>query len=504
MILAAPGSLFWMLRHEVRVGSRMAFGKGGGRKALWFLIGLIGLVHLVMWPVAAGLTRFTLAPTPQLLATLGGWLMVAWLFNLSTAMTSIIESMFVRGDLELLFSSPLSVRRVLLVRATAIALRSVAVFAPLVLPCAHMMALHGHPEFLSAYPMIIIIGLSSVAVGLVITSLLFETVGVRRARTITGVLAAIISGAAILSTQGGMIARTSMGQAIGAWLAPVHALLPTAPESVLWWPSRALFGESLPLLGLLAISMVAFLATVWLLAPRFATGVLLAGGSAAPAGRAQKLQAQRQFRSGSFQALVIKEWRMIIRDPWVLGSILSQMIYMLPVGISLLQGAENSATPLAFAAPIVVLLTSHAADGFVSATVNSEQAPKFLSTAPVSTRHVFTAKMTAALVPTALLMIIPVALMANYSLVASLVTLLACLAAGASAILISLWYARPIKWNGFNRPQKSSFIANTTILFINLGWAGAAGLAIAGDVRAVLPAAVALLVLLVGWGSRPR
>ncbi len=504
MTLAAPGSLFWMLRHEVRVGSRMAFGKGGGRNALWLLIGLGGLVHLVMWPVAAGLTRFTLAPTPELLATLGGWLVVAWLFNLSTAMTSIIESMFVRGDLELLFSSPLSVRRVLLVRATAIALRSVAVFAPLVLPCAHMLAVYGHPEFLSAYPMIVIIGLSSVAVGLIITSILFETVGVRRARTITGVLAAIISGAAILSTQGGMISRTGVGQAVASWLAPVRALLPTAPESALWWPSRALFGEAVPMLVLLVLAVVAFVGTVGLLAPRFATGVLLAGGSTTPVARAQKSQAQRRFRPGNFQALVIKEWRMIIRDPWVLGSILSQMIYMLPVGISLLQGAENSATPLAFAAPIVVLLTSHAADGFVSATVNSEQAPEFLRTAPVSRRHVFAAKMTAALVPTALLMVIPVVLMAQYSLVDSVVTLMACLVAGASAILISLWYARPIKWNGFNRPQKSSFIANITILFINMGWAGAAGLAIAGDVRAAVPAGIAMLVLLVGWRARPR
>ena len=71
---------------------------------------------------------------------------------IAQAMTATTRALYTRGDLDLVFASPVSARAVLAARAFAIASDGVASVAILLLPLANMNALLGHRRWLALYP----------------------------------------------------------------------------------------------------------------------------------------------------------------------------------------------------------------------------------------------------------------------------------------------------------------------------------------------------------------
>ena len=78
------------------------------------------------------------------------------------------------------------------------------------------------------------------------------------------------------------------------------------------------------------------------------------------------------------------------------------------------------------------------------------------------------------------------------------------LIAAAASTAIQLFFRAQAKRSHFRRRQTSSRVATFAEAFSSIGWAGTAGLAAAGSLLALVPAAAALLVLVLAGLFRPR
>ena len=72
------------------------------------------------------------------------------------------------------------------------------------------------------------------------------------------------------------------------------------------------------------------------------------------------------------------------------------------------------------------------------------------------------------------------------------VVLIGCLAASASAGLINIWRQKPAQRRDFQKGSKGSILVGIAEFIVGALWAIATGLAVAGMVWAVLPAALAV------------
>src|SRR6185312_14342509 len=158
LIALAPGSIPWLLRHELRLAFRARSKRGNATM-------LIVVVVMVLLMMVVGLSQ-----------TLAG----------------AITAFFERGDLDLLLSSPLPPRQVLTVRAVAIAVAPLLWFTGLISVVVVPAAAVGQVRWLSAYPMLIALAMLASAAGMSLAMGLFGLIGARRARTVGQVLAALI------------------------------------------------------------------------------------------------------------------------------------------------------------------------------------------------------------------------------------------------------------------------------------------------------------------------
>ncbi|MDL2345973.1 hypothetical protein QOL99_17730, partial [Deinococcus sp. MIMF12] len=79
------------------------------------------------------------------------------------------------------------------------------------------------------------------------------------------------------------------------------------------------------------------------------------------------------------QATLLKEWRMVGRDPELLSRTLLQLVYLLPLMASAWRGSVVGA-----ASAGIVLLGASLASALAHLTLNAEDAPDLLVTAPRS------------------------------------------------------------------------------------------------------------------------
>ena len=136
-----PGSWPWLLEHEMRLSWRGVSGSHLGLIA--FCGGLLWLfMHWGAWVALPGGYK-VLQGMMQVPLFLGGvyWLFVSLL--VSQTMVHAVNALIVRGDLDLLLSSPLSQRSIFLVRGLSIALSAALLPAFAVLPLAHAGLLRG-------------------------------------------------------------------------------------------------------------------------------------------------------------------------------------------------------------------------------------------------------------------------------------------------------------------------------------------------------------------------
>ena len=488
-----PGGWPWLLRHELRVSWR---GVGGSHFPL--IAGFGGLLwafmHWGAWAALPGGEKFLLAML-QVPIFAGGlyWIFVSLL--VSQTMVHTVNSLIERGDLDLLLSSPLSQRAIFLVRGVSIAVSAALLPAFALLPLAHAGLLRGLPGLMAIYPVVIATACGAAAAGMLITVTLLRLLGARRAKTAGQVFAAVIGVIFFLAFQLPNALPAGTKRHFAAMLKAAvldNGLL--GPGSVLWWPVRAMSGELLPLLAVTAAGVGSFWLVVGLTYRRFITGTQEAvngGRAAAPAASG----AGPVFRAGLARVLLFKEWRLILRDMQLISQTLLQLLYLVPL---MLMGYK-AGPEKQFLIPGLVAAASMLAGNLAWITINAEDAPELVATAPVPVAKVLMIKAAAAVLPV-LAALTPLAAWWALRGPGAAATLLICGTGGMlSAAMIQIWSPRAGNRRDIKNRHKQGGPAGFIELASTVSWIGMA--ACAGGWWSWLPlaAAGAAASLLAAW-----
>ena len=308
MSLFRPASTLWLLAHEMRLTWRgyRAGQSGKGGKSGKGVGALIGLAILLAFACVGGVFLALAVQGHEVpihpLAVLIADLLCAVLLTLmlSQTLSASAEALYERGDLDLLFSSPIAPRKVLLVRSLGIATGVATIFMAFAAPILLPSILYGHPGWLGVFGVLIALALTATAVGLILAMALFALIGPRRTRTVAQVLAALVGAAFFLASQ----YRTLMGEAASESLyatmvrEAMDGRLTPPPWASL--PLRAMIGEPLPLAGMLAVGIGLFWLATNALGRRFSDAAAAAQGAASKRPRGPG-QTRRGFRGRGLQ-----------------------------------------------------------------------------------------------------------------------------------------------------------------------------------------------------------
>ena len=128
-------------------------------------------------------------------------ILLAWALMLSQAIESVTRVFYARADLDLIMSSPVRLATIFSVRIAAIALSVTTMALLLSTPFVDVLVIGGGARWLSAFGVVVAIGLSAAAFAIAVTILLFRLIGPARTRFIAQILAAIIGAGFVIALQ---------------------------------------------------------------------------------------------------------------------------------------------------------------------------------------------------------------------------------------------------------------------------------------------------------------
>lgn len=485
-----PASAPWLLAHELRLAWR---GFRAGRKSKGAMVAFVILGGLILvGGVAMGLAlrgvEVPVAPLAIVIADLA--LVVILTLMLSNTLAASADALYERGDLDLLFSSPMKPGRVLLIRALGLAVNAGLWFVlPTVLLLTPAIVL-GHPAWAGIFVVLIAAALGATGVGLLLAMALFAWIGPRRTRTVAQVMAALIGAAFFLGSQYRNLLGERRSESLVARIALEARDGRIRPPPLADLPLRAALGEPLPLLAVLAIGAGVFALAVAVLGRRFADAAAATQGSQT---RKAARGPARAFAAGAFQATVRKELRLMRRDTALLSQVLLRVLYLVPLALVMARNAGTLPTAsLAASAAAVTILAGQVAGSLAWITLSAEDAPDLLAVAPTPMATLRQAKLVAAMIPVAILLVAPVAVLAWHQPLAGLWTAIGAGLTAWCAGLINVWRQKPGKRADFRRRRGGSLLVAIADIAVSLAIGAATALAVAGWlVWALLPLIVA-------------
>jgi ABC-2 type transport system permease protein len=516
-VKAPPGSSRWLLRHELRMAwYGTAVNAGGRRRWSWVSIAVWALAWLLLHAGAFLLLR-NLGPgavtDPRLAIPATLALVAIATFMLSTSLKASVMALFERGDLDLLLSSPLPSRSIFTVRLLGVILSGAALYLFLFGPLVHVGLALGQFRWIGVYVAIASTATLMACLGMLLTLALVRVLGARRTRVLAQVLGAVAGALLFLLSQaysllvqtggdGGRTERALRWAAETPWL---------APDSALWLPGRAVLGEPLPTLAMALLGIAAFALTAGRTHRFFVHGLQEAAGSARAASKPAG-QLRMHFRRSLFDAVVVKEWRLIARDPHLISQILLQLVYLAPM-LFLVMRHDGAPGPAIGAG--LALLSSSLTASLAWLIVSAEDAPDLLQSSPAAARTIALAKLAASVMPPLLLVALPLLWLVVHAPLAGILISFVVTGAVLGAALIVTWQGRPARRSDFKMRGKENFLCTVfesvnTLCWGGLGWllvtlaaqqgeaAGTTALMAAGALAA------ALVSLLLAWLMRRR
>ncbi len=458
-MMGAPGSAPWLLGWELRLAWRGLVAKRAGRGfAAWASFVVFAAIMLALGvPLGRFLSEIDAVDSPPFVVVTAAGAAMVFLLMLSQALAAAADTLYERGDLDLLFSSPVSPRKALAVKFLSVALNlflSFGAFAGAMLVSAAFIA--GF-RWLGAIGLMAAIALAATGAGLVLAIGLFRIIGPRKTRTAAQIASALIGAAIFVAIQARMILGGGHG---GPWreLWAAAAAGRLHPPAFAALPLRAMQGDLAALSALLGGAIVIYLgASLWL-------GERFVGDAAAAKGADVVTRPSRdedvRFTAGAFAALVRKELRLLLRDAALLSQVFLRILYLIPVAILLTRAArQGEAVAIPGAAAGVVFLAGQVAGSLAWITISAEEAPDLLAAAPTRASTIMRGKLTAALTPLAVLMVGPLALVTFMWPRVGFVTTLGAAAAAASSSLINIWHQKPGRRGEFRTRRGSTWYA---------------------------------------------
>ena len=493
----SPGRL---LEHELRLSwrdFRSMLTAGENRRfpvAISILIFIALLLHL---PALAMVRSYADAGIDSPVKTLFSVSLIVLLYfslMLSQAMETVTRTLYSRGDLDLVLSSPVSPARLFAVRIATNAILVAVMAVALVSPFVDALVLTGGARWLTAYAAAASVGLIASAAAVAITVAMFRLLGPKRTRVVAQVVAAIIGAAFAIGLQvGAIVYYGNMSRGVFTASPEVVQHLPGA-ASALWWPARAVLGDLPATASVVIIALAALALTALAFAPRLGEHSLAATAIAASTGHAKARG--HAFRVGSAAAaLRRKEWLLLRRDPWLVSQTLTQLLYLIPPALLLVRNFGSSSGTFVVVVMVLVSVGGQLAGALSWLAISGEDAPDLVRAAPVSALAVTRAKVEAVMGAVALMLAPLVVAFAFLSPLHAVAAVAGVACAAASTIRIQLWFRAQAKRSLFRRRHTSSRIATFAEALVSFSWAAAAGLAAAGTWLAAVSAVVALLIL---------
>ena len=490
------GSLLWFARHELRLSWRdtlgmMTGGRRGREKTVAIgLIVFLAILHGVAWCALrqAGKAAI-LNDLPTLIAVTTG-IVLALSAMLSQAMESVTRTFYSRSDLELILSSPAHANRLFVVRLAAIALSVSAMSLLLMGPFINVLIFEGGAKWLGAYGVIVAVSFVATALGAILTVALFHTIGPKRTRLAAQIAAAIIGGTFVIGLQ--LAALFSTGTTSRAAFLKSPIVLSRVPNlhSVAWLPARAALGDGSALAIVLLATFALLLATIVLLAPRFASYVIAATGVSE---RKAKESAARDFSVlPTLASLRRKEMLLLVRDPWLLSQSLMQLLYLLPPAALLCRSFSAQGSARLVLVPVLIMAAGQLAGGLAWLAISGEDAPDLVLTAPVTLAQLWRAKIEAVLASVGIVFAPFIVGLLFLSPVLALIAAFGIAASAASAAAIQFCFRAQAKRAQFRRRHTASRIATFSEAFSSITWAAAGAVAAAGSWLASIVALVAV------------
>jgi ABC-2 type transport system permease protein len=411
----AVGSLPWLIRNEMRLSWRATTAK-----IKPWMIGLLVVLGLaiVIVPMlffagdVRGKLAFNGAPPTWAVVLAQVFLLVSFTFMLSSTITSSVEALFERGDLDLLVSSPLDSKVIFASRALSVALKTF--LSSLVLSLLIVIAgiFLGIWQLLGLMLALIALSFIATAFGMLVTLGLVRTIGARRTKTVAQVLSAVVGAAIYLASQSfRFLGNSSTTSGITGWL--VRLFRGNVDTSSFWWfPAKAVFLDPISLMLMLVIGVIVLWFTTNLVHNTFILGTQTAttgGGKRLASSPSNSRGKPVKFASGLTRIVMNKEWRLIARDPYLISQLGLQMLYLLPAFFVFWQPSSTkfSVFGSSFASYAVnifiVLLSGTLISRLTQIIVAGEEAPELLAMSPAGGENLRWIKFAGVLIPTILL-----------------------------------------------------------------------------------------------------
>lgn len=503
------GSFLWLLRHELRLyfyeksgnkpNKKASSRRGLGAPSIIGIVIIQVLLHLAAWGILRLIPSGAAHYPAKATIILGIVLYGLFTLLLSTALSRSVSALFERGDLDLLLSSPIPSKTIFEVRIIGIATGVSLVFLFFFSPLAHVGLVLGQLHWLSIYPSIFSLSLISAALAMWMTLSLVRWLGVRKTRVVAQLLSALVGAVFFLLSQLWGNLGKSVRDGMASKLLPLFddggAL---SADSWLWLPSKALLGSPLALLILGALAALSFVLVSRRLHRFFVIGVqqssAVSGAKKVASGMPLSVP-HKHFAKGLFRNVILKEWRIIARDPQLISQVGLQILYMLPLFFVIFRQGNFAPSAAAGMTVLAALLAS----SLIWIMICGEQAADLLVTSPSSAKSVRRAKVIAASSPALLLIIGPLVYLALSNWWIALVTLLGSVVAMHNISLINLWMARPADRSDFQRRANGSIGLSILEKLNSFAWAGAVYLGIVFGWWALVGVFVALTSLLMAW-----
>src|SRR6202023_3538989 len=278
----------------------------------------------------------------------------------------------------------------------AIALSVIAMALLLSTPFVDVLVIGGGIRWFAAYGVVVAIGLSAAALAIAVTIALFRLIGPARTRLVAQILAAIIGAGFVIALQIAAILSYGTLSRFAVLTSDAAAAYAPDADSIVWWPARAVLGDTEALLLLLAGSLVLLGAVMAVFSARFADTAVSVSANATPAHQGFRTRA---FRAGSRQqALRRKEFVLLRRDPWLVSQSLMQLLYLVPPALMLWRSFADSSAAIVLITPVIVMAAGQLAGGLGWLTISGEDAADLVATAPLPPSRVTRAKIEVVLI----------------------------------------------------------------------------------------------------------
>ncbi len=458
-----------VLAHEARLALRGIADMVGPKTALrpWRIGGVLLAVSAIIFGVSYLLlmTAGSLDPAdPRVQITLTINIAFLFILLLSAALDSAAYALYARGDYDLLFSAPLSPRTVLLVRALNVFGFTLAKAGLYGAPMLLLLGLQHGPRWLAGLPLIVALSLAATALAIGVAMGLVRLIGIRSTRVAAQVAAALAGLLVLVMVQWDTIFGPGPKDAlVAAYVADPHALAWQLASG----PARAMTGDLVALAGIMAMAGLLAVLMFIGLAESFVRNAVLAAGSAAVApSRARRSRAS--FGASPLAALMLKERRIILRDPWLLSQILMQCIFLIPIAIVTTYRVMSGSNDASALAPVLIVLCGQIAGGLTWIALSADEASELAMTAPLDPGLRQRARISAIAWLAAVFAAPPLMLVLWFDPWTGLVSLLGVALAIISAILVNLWHQPRLARTGMIRRRMKSPITVTLIELVAL------------------------------------